>query len=175
MSDGQRRVLHVIVPQKAGAIGGADLHVRDLAVAQRRAGDWQPLILVPRATTHYLGLLREADLPVVTPTRGIHGLPSLPRRHGVTLVHAHGYEANYLLAFMRLISDTWRDIPAAVTAHGWIETTRWLRLKSAFDRRTGHTAAIAFATAHRHAHRLSHPSRNLGGPPVRRGGNDGAS
>jgi glycosyltransferase involved in cell wall biosynthesis len=159
MSDGQRRVLHVIVPQKAGAIGGADLHVRDLAVAQRRAGDWQPLILAPRATAHYLGLLREADLPVVTPPRGVRDLAALPRRHGVTLVHAHGYEANYLLAFMRLLTDTWRSIPAAVTAHGWIETTRWLHLKSALDRRTGHTAAIAFATAHRHVHRLYHPGR----------------
>ncbi|MGH3697772.1 MAG: hypothetical protein ACRDRX_27970, partial [Pseudonocardiaceae bacterium] len=27
------RVLHVIVPQREGAIGGADLHVLDLAVA----------------------------------------------------------------------------------------------------------------------------------------------
>jgi Glycosyl transferases group 1 len=30
------RMLHVIVPQREGAIGGADLHVLDLAVAQQR-------------------------------------------------------------------------------------------------------------------------------------------
>ncbi|ETA03182.1 hypothetical protein CcI156_20330 [Frankia sp. CcI156] len=161
MSSGARRVLHVIVPQKAGAVGGADLHVRDLAVAQRRAGSWQPLILAPRATAHYLGLLSEAGLPVVTtpPPHGIRCLAELPRRHGVALVHAHGYEANYLLASMRLLTGTWRRIPAAVTAHGWIETTRWLHLKSALDRRSGRVAAIAFATAHRHVHQLDHPGR----------------
>jgi glycosyltransferase involved in cell wall biosynthesis len=159
MSPNERRVLHLIVPQRTGAIGGADLHVRDLAAAQARAGPWRPLILAPRSPQHYLRLLEDAGLLVTALPRGLRRLAILPRQHGIALIHAHGYEANYLLALMRLLTELWSGIPAVVTAHGWIETTRWLRLKSALDRICGRTAAVAFATAHRHAHRLDHPHR----------------
>src|ERR1700742_5048533 len=39
-----RSVLHVIVPEPEGSVGGADMHVRDLASAQRQQGTITPLV-----------------------------------------------------------------------------------------------------------------------------------
>ncbi|MGH3769920.1 MAG: glycosyltransferase [Pseudonocardiaceae bacterium] len=149
------RVLHVIVPQREGAISGADLHVLDLAAAQQQAGSCRPLILAPRAARDYLQRLRESDLEVLNP--GLFRLDryiGLPRQRGITLIHTHGYEANYLVAVMRAMSRRWRRIPLVVTAHGWIETTPRLRLQSRLDRRCGRLAEVRIATAARHASKL---------------------
>ncbi|MGH8934498.1 MAG: glycosyltransferase family 4 protein [Egibacteraceae bacterium] len=148
------RVLHLIVPQREGAIGGADLHVLDLAVAQQRHGSWQPVILAPRAPWGYLERLRNANLAAVTAPRLRSVLRRLPPEHGISLVHAHGYEANYLLAILRQVSRRWSRLPAVVTAHGWIETTPWLRMKSALDRMSARTADVRIASAYAHASRL---------------------
>ncbi|MGH3855224.1 MAG: glycosyltransferase [Pseudonocardiaceae bacterium] len=146
------RVLHVIVPQREGAIGGADLHVLDLAAAQHQPGSCRPLILAPCAPRDYLQRLHETDLAVLGPSLSRFGsYRGLPRRHNVTLVHAHGYEANYLVAVMRAISRRWRRLPLVVTAHGWIETAPRLRLKSRLDRCCGRLADVRIATAARHA------------------------
>ncbi len=149
------RVLHVIVPQREGAIGGADLHVLDLAAAQHLAGTYRPLILSPRAPRDYLQRLRGADLEVLSPgLLRAERYACLPRQHGITLVHAHGYEANYLVAVMRAVSRCWRQLPFVVTAHGWIETTRRLRLHSRLDRYCGKRAQVRMASAARHARML---------------------
>lgn len=146
-------VLHVIVPQREGAIGGSDLHVLDLAVAQQRHGQWRPLILAPRATRDYLERLHDAGLNVLQPLRP-GWLWRLPRTHGTGMIHGHGYEANYLVAAMRRISPTWARIPAVVTAHGWIETTSWLRVKSALDRLSMRTVDLRIASADAHLPQL---------------------
>lgn len=148
-SAGGDAVLHVIVPQREGAIGGADLHVLDLAVAQQRDRGWRPVILAPRAPQGYLDRLGEAGLRVAN-VRTFSGLKSVIRRHGVSLVHAHGYEANYLVAVLRVAFPSWSRLPVVVTAHGWIETTPWLRFKSAMDRVCSRTADVRIATAGAH-------------------------
>ena len=148
-SAGGDAVLHVIVPQREGAIGGADLHVLDLAVAQQHDRGWRPVILAPRAPQGYLDRLGEADLRVAD-VRTFSGLKSVISRHGVSLVHAHGYEANYLVAVMRVAFRSWSRLPVVVTAHGWIETTPWLRFKSAMDRVCSRTADVRIATAGAH-------------------------
>lgn len=150
-----RRVLHVIVPQREGAIGGADLHVLDLAVAQHGHGEWRPLVLAPRASRDYLERLHDAGLVTITvPTRRPDIWWRLPKERNLDLVHAHGYEANYLAAFMRRVSRGWSRLPAVVTAHGWIESTPWLRIKSSLDRLSARTADVRIASAHAHAPRL---------------------
>lgn len=149
------RVLHVIVPQREGAIGGADLHVLDLAVAQQRGGTCKPLILTPRAPSAYLQRLHDAGLESLAPALfRADRYRGLPRRRGIALVHAHGYEANYLVAAMRMVSDYWRRLPLVVTAHGWIETTLRLRLHSHIDRYCGRSADVRIASAGRHARAL---------------------
>ncbi len=148
-------MLHVIVPQREGAIGGADLHVLDLAAAQQRAATYRPLILSPRAPRDYLQRLRDADLEVLSPgLLRAERYTFLPWQHEITLLHAHGYEANYLVAAMRATFRRWRQLPFVVTAHGWIETTLRLRLHSRLDRYCGRLAHVRIATATRHACRL---------------------
>jgi glycosyltransferase involved in cell wall biosynthesis len=142
-------VLHVIVPQREGAVGGADLHVLDLAAAQQLDGAWRPVILAPRASADYEDRLTQAGLRVARP-RTRRGLRGLIRDHGVGLVHAHGYEANYLAAAMRVTYQSWAPLPLVVTAHGWIETTPWLRVKSSLDRACSRVADVRIATADAH-------------------------
>lgn len=154
-SSAASRILHVIVPQREGAIGGADLHVLDLAAAQQRAGTYRPLILTPRAPRDYLQRLRSADLEALSPgLLRAERYACLPRQRRITLVHAHGYEANYLVAVMRAVFRCWRQLPFVVTAHGWIETTHRLRLHSRLDRYCGKRAQVRMASAARHAHVL---------------------
>ncbi len=153
--------MHVIVPQREGAIGGADLHVLDLAAAQQRAGTYRPLILAPRAPRDYLQRLHGAGLEVVSPglLRADH-YARLPRQHEIALIHTHGYEANYLVAVMRTVCRHWRLLPLVVTAHGWIETTLRLRLQSRLDRYCGRVAQVRITSASRHARSL-HADRSV--------------
>lgn len=149
------RVLHVIVPQREGAIGGADLHVLDLAAAQQQAGNHRPLILTPRASPDYLQRLHEADLEVLNPgLLRVDRYRGLIRKCGITLIHAHGYEANYLVTAMTAMSRRWRQAPLVITAHGWIETTPRLRLQSRLDLCCSRLADVQIATAARHAPRF---------------------
>lgn len=149
-----RGVLHIIVPQREGAIGGADLHVLDLAAAQQRAR-YPPLVLAPRAPLDYLQRLSKANLEVLSPALWrLDRHRSLVDQRDIRLIHAHGYEANYLAAVMRVMCPRWRQLPLVTTAHGWIETTPWLRLKSRLDRFCGTLADVRIATAARHAPKL---------------------
>ncbi|MGH3907127.1 MAG: glycosyltransferase family 4 protein [Pseudonocardiaceae bacterium] len=143
------------MPQREGVIGGADLHVLDLAAAQLQERDHSPLILTPRAPDDYLKRLYRTDLEVLGP--GLFRIDryiDLPGQRGITLIHAHGYEANYLVAAMRTVSRRWSHLPLVVTAHGWIETTPRLRLQSRLDRCCGKLAEVRIATAARHAPKL---------------------
>ena len=78
----------------------------------------------------------------------------LLRQHSIAFIHAHGYEANYLVVAMRALCHHWRQTPFVVTAHGWIETTPRLRLQSHLDRYCARLAHVRIATAARHAPRF---------------------
>jgi glycosyltransferase involved in cell wall biosynthesis len=143
-----RRVLHVIRPTREGAIGGASLHVVDLATEQQRFGQWHPLIWALGASDDYVDRLRAAKLDLVRlPRLRPPMLLGLPYHRNIDLVHAHGYEANYLVALLRHLSSNWSRLPTVITAHGWIENTTLQRLKSALDRRCARTATIYIASA----------------------------
>ncbi|MGH3829149.1 MAG: hypothetical protein ACRDRS_01645 [Pseudonocardiaceae bacterium] len=123
-------MLHVIVPQREGAIGGADLHVLDLAAAQRQAGHYWPLILTPRAPRDYLQRLHEVDLEMLGP--GLFRIDSygdLPRQRGISLIHAHGYEANYLVDGWTLCSPPrtgWRrTVQTSMSWSSAVATRTW--------------------------------------------------
>jgi L-malate glycosyltransferase len=151
---GTREVLHTIIPQREGIIGGADLHVLDLARQQNVSG-WHPWVLAPRSSNQYLRLLREAEVDVlVVSMQRLGKLARLPRELGIDVVHAHGYESNYLVAALRAVLPAWRKIPTVATAHGWIETGIWLRTKSMLDRLTARTAHVRIASARAHAGRM---------------------
>lgn len=118
----------------------------DLAVAQQQDGCWAPIVLAPRAPQDYLDRLRGAGLQLAS----MRHLGRLIGACGVGLVHTHGYEANYLVAALRGTSGSWARIPMVVTAHGWIRTTPWLRLKSELDRACARMADVRIATANAH-------------------------
>jgi glycosyltransferase involved in cell wall biosynthesis len=133
----------------------------DVAAAQQRAATYRPLILSPRAPRDYLQRLRDADLEVLSPgLLRAERYAFLPRQHEITLLHAHGYEANYLVAAMRATFRRWRQLPFVVTAHGWIDTTLRLRVHSRLDRYCGRLAHVRIATAARHA-RWLHADRGV--------------
>jgi glycosyltransferase involved in cell wall biosynthesis len=142
-------VLHVIIPPREGPIGGADLHVLDLAVAQQRDRRWRPVILTPHAPQDYLDRLSQAGLRVAKIPR-LSRLPKLISAYGIGLVHAHGYEANYLVATMHIAFRSWARLPTVITAHGWIETAPWHRLKTSADRACARVADVRIATANAH-------------------------
>lgn len=151
---GVLRPLHVLVPQREGAIGGADLHVLDLAVQQRAKGR-QPVVWAPRASEHYGRLLSNAGVEQQDLSWSrMRTLPRVPEELQIDLVHAHGYESNYLIAALCLLFPQWRRLPTVVTAHGWIETSPWLRFKSTLDRLAARRADVRIASAQAHAHRL---------------------
>jgi glycosyltransferase involved in cell wall biosynthesis len=122
--------------------------VLDLAAEQQRVGQWQPLIGALGASEDYVDRLRAADLGFITlSSLRPRMLLALPYRRNIDLVHAHGYEANYLVALLRHLSPKWSRLPTVITAHGWIENSRWQRLKSALDRWCARTATIYIASA----------------------------
>ncbi|MDX2647515.1 glycosyltransferase family 4 protein [Streptomyces sp. PA03-1a] len=147
-------VLHVIIPQSEGAIGGSDLHVLDLAVAQQRHGQWQPIVLTLRANRDYLQRLAAAGLSVLAPPLRPGRLWRLPADRDVGMIHGHGYDANYLIAAMRKVSPNWARLPAVATAHGWIENTLRDRVASHWDRLAMRSADLRIASAHAHLPRL---------------------
>jgi hypothetical protein len=109
------RVLHILRPQRAGAIGGADLHLLDLAAAQQDHGQYQPLLLVPGASRHYLDRLARAGLSHVAASLPLRRLWSLPQRENVEIVHAHGWISGFMPLLLKTVyaGDDLGDIPAA--------------------------------------------------------------
>jgi glycosyltransferase involved in cell wall biosynthesis len=136
-------VLHVICPEPATARGGADLHVRDLAVEQRGRGtDAQVLVLGDRGFARAVAAAgpRAWAVPAVRApariaafARGGNGA----RR----IVHAHGYEADYAAAAgVALGGGT-----LVMTAHGFLRTDPRMRLMTWLDVQSMRGAAMLIA------------------------------
>jgi glycosyltransferase involved in cell wall biosynthesis len=119
-----------------------------------------------RSTDEYTARLDEARVPYVALddqlAQGLWRHRSVLRRladqKGIDLVHAHGYDADYLAAAVRLLfRSRWERIPFVLTAHGYIETTPWNRAKTwlnlAISDRADAVIACSSLTARRLAHR----------------------
>ena len=136
------RVMHLV-----DAMGGANRFwgkesvVAMLMREQRTSGDIDP-ILVTFAPNH-LGAMLAADGFRITslsdvPTRGVGrrtlmALARAIRRERPTVIHSHGYRANItarLARCLRLMTGT----RLVSTCHGWVDTTRALRVYNAIDR-----------------------------------------
>lgn len=142
-------VLHVIVPEPEGSVGGADMHVRDLASGQRQQGTVVPLVFETLSPT-FARRVRETGVECIStagePRRAI--LPTLrqllvERRIGI--VHAHGYDGTWwALAALALVRPRPKFV---VTCHGWIETSVRLKLMSALDRAANRAADAGIAVS----------------------------
>lgn len=136
------KVVHVIVPEPEGSVGGADMHVRDLASAQRQQGTVMPLVFETLSPT-FTRRVRETGVECIStagkPRRAI--LPTLRRllmERRIDVVHAHGYDGTWwALGALSLVRPRPKLV---VTCHGWIETSVRLKLMSALDRAANRVA-----------------------------------
>lgn len=160
-------IVQVIDPEPEGTIGGADLHVIDLASAQLQGGAHSPVILCTEST-EYVSRLSKAGLQFVThPRRGrywrrLPAVERLPATFGAELVHSHGYDANYLVWWLRRRHQGWARLRWVMTCHGWIETTAVLKIKTWLDFRTYDDADAIIVCSSHQSPRL----KGLRRPPV---------
>lgn len=131
------RVAHVIRPEPQGSIGGADLHVVELAAAQRIEGLCSPSVIALGASNDFLRRAQGLGVDVHDPWARSNGpwcrLATLPSCIKVDLVHAHGYEADYVAAIAPVFAASWRRLPKVFTCHGLIETDIRLKVMTALD------------------------------------------
>lgn len=160
-------VLHIIRPEPAGSVGGADLHVIDLCAAQNRLGTSTAEILALDASHDFLHRAHRAGVTVYDPfgnaKRRWRHLTALPAKQGVDLIHAHGYEADYLAAVMPLINHQWRHLPCVMTCHGIIDASFRTIVMSRIDLYCMRRARALIAVSEHGASRIR---RALRGTPV---------
>ena len=153
-------VLHLIRPRPPGEIGGADLHIADLAETQASRG--LEVTVLSLGNPEYSVLLRERSLDVVeacgSSMRAWHGAASRaiflkePK-----IVHSHGYRADMLAAMLRW--GTYRsrhERPGFVmSSHGFIRVGLPLRAMTYINEWCLQAADVVVTTSSREAHRLS--------------------
>jgi len=129
-----RRILHLVRPQPLGEVGGAEMHVADLAVEQQRRG---LEVMVSHYGNEWFGDLLKARgvTAVVIPECGLHRwraqLTTIVREYRPSVLHSHGYKADYVAASLRLparLGVRRRGGPRFVaTLHGFVRTTPRLK------------------------------------------------
>lgn len=85
--------------------------------------------------------------------RSLHVLARLFDHHPVDVIHSHGYRANIVARLLRLRGKI-PGVRLVSTAHGWVETTRNLRLYNAVDRWTSMLSDVVTVPDARMLHRL---------------------
>lgn len=130
-------ILHVLVPEPPGEMGGADMHVLDLATEQAKLGH-RPII-TERGSPEFAGRAADLGLEVRSASgrtfrEAIRMLGAWVSASRPDIVHAHGYDADYwAIAAMAPHRSPLRGRPLVLTQHGVIEDTLWHRAKTAAD------------------------------------------
>lgn len=131
------RVLHIIVPEPIGEVGGADLHVLDLASAQVQRGAYSPIVLTTQ-NPEYAERLHLAKVPYVPNhldsgtyhAKFLHWR-DIPRNYNINLIHSHGYDADYITFMLKLAyPKIWGTLPVIMTCHGLMWSSYIHRLKT---------------------------------------------
>lgn len=125
----KRCVLHVLDPEPNGHVGGADLHVVDLACEQQSHGRYRAAVLLLTESSLVAEKLNLGGVQVI-PGYAMGGRYShLPFRLSATIkqlspdiLHSHGYDANYFACWSRMITrSSWRMPSLVFTSHGWVD------------------------------------------------------
>jgi glycosyltransferase involved in cell wall biosynthesis len=130
-------VVHVLVPEPPGELGGADMHVRDLVTYQISVG--MTATVVERGSTEFADRMRRAGVGVVSASglsfrAAVRRLAQEIAARDPDVVHAHGYDADYWAAAARWrYPSLFRDRSLVFTQHGVVEDTLWHRGKTLLD------------------------------------------
>lgn len=133
-------VLHVIRPQPPGEVGGADLHIADLAEEQNRSG--VRALVCHYGNPEYAALLdargiENSGVPADGLRRWTRHLRAYIEETGPTLVHSHGYDADYVTTALKVTSGAGRrKFPSyVISSHGFIRTGVKLRAMTVLNER----------------------------------------
>ena len=167
-SSSHHSVVHLIVPEPPGEIGGADLHVLDLARLQMRRGILKPFVLC-NTSEEYAFRLQQAHIPhafVRSYSRrpwSIFGkVRPAVQMNSVRLLHSHGYDSDFMAWTLRqLFPQSWGNLPIVMTCHGLVEDTWWHRLKTRASLRVYRSADAVIATSQSLATRLRQEVKNV--------------
>lgn len=130
-------VLHVLVPEPPGEVGGADMHVRDLATYQAASG--MAAAVIERGSPEYAHRMRAWGIDVAS-VSGLSFRSAVARladeiaTRQPDVVHAHGYDADYWAAATRWRHPSLFGERAVVfTQHGIVADTLWHKSKTVLD------------------------------------------
>jgi L-malate glycosyltransferase len=134
------QVVHILEPEPAGEIGGADMHVLQLSAAQRARGAVAPFVVINQNRLFFERLVAagidtfEGHRLRGAKFRTALALADLPERRSISLVHSHDYDANYLTYLLyTMFPGRWAGIPLVMTCHGWVESCWRHRFKTVLD------------------------------------------
>ena len=157
MSDRELRIVHVIRAKPPGEVGGADLHVVDLAEAQMAQGHEVLVICLGRAGI--TRSMRDRGIPHVEVdsklmAHWVRALRALLRSDPPDVLHTHGYRADIVPTFaVRFIRGKHRWT-SAMTVHGFIRTTVSLRIMTRIDECALRRADVVIAVSSGESRRL---------------------
>jgi len=160
-------VLHLIRPRPAGEVGGADLHIADLAEAQASRG--AEVAVVSIGNPEFAALLRDRGIESIEiASENMRTWYRLASR-AVTqrrpeIIHSHGYRADMMAATLRW--HRYHGRPGhrpgfVMSLHGFVRTGVGLRLLTHLNELCLRAADVIVATSTRETDRLArrgHPT-----------------
>jgi glycosyltransferase involved in cell wall biosynthesis len=164
MATDSLRITHVLRPKPPGEIGGADLHVVDLAAEQNAQGHQaRVMCLGPAGVAEWLRRRRVPHVVVDSMSmlewgRALH---ATLRSDPPDVVHTHGYRADLVAMLVGSSVPDGRRRISATTVHGFIETSPALRLLTRANlmalRRADVVISVSSVESERLANRLRRP------------------
>lgn len=159
-------VVHVILPQPEGSIGGSDTHVLNLSAQQKADGEFLPIVLF-RNNNSYRRMLEERGIAYIDGSyyknlrKLARSLKEISNNYPIKLVHSHQYSANYLTYFLKKKNKReWGDLPTVMTCHGWIENNVKDRIATMLDFYTYKVATGLIAVCEKDKKRLCCSQKN---------------
>jgi glycosyltransferase involved in cell wall biosynthesis len=157
MSSESMRITHVIRAKPPGEMGGADLHVADLAGCQLSKG--HQVLVVCLGSAEVISVLRQRGVPCVelasmSMLRWAGFLTRELRHHPPDILHTHGYRADIislLATYALLPRGRWTTV---MTVHGFIRATLGTRVLTWANERGLRFADVVIATSQAEANRL---------------------
>lgn len=119
-------VLHVLEPEPEGTIGGADMHVLELAKYQSLHTKFRAIVFINQNHA-FADLLEKNGVNYVFFERKngffkhIFQFIKWLTRNNVSILHGHGYDANYIILLAKILSKHVNNKPVVLTCHGWIK------------------------------------------------------